>query len=190
MDRKADNGLTSASGAAHSVQAQPAEMPTPPLQALKQRAHQLLESQLSLQLHNQALAAERLAFQSERDQQATQHQELSAERDALQAERDSLTAQLQEATAQRDSIQRERDGLAAERDGLISIRKRLDDQRDATREEFKQLKTAYLQIFPYIKYRSVRQDLIHMDDLEIANHYYRKGFSEGVLIWEAACCYG
>lgn len=89
------------------MQAQPAELPTTSLQALKQRAHQLLESQRSLQQQNQALAAERLGFQSERDQLATQHQELSAERAALQAERDSLTAQLQELTAQRDSIQQQ-----------------------------------------------------------------------------------
>ena len=106
-DRKADNGLKSDSGAAHRVQAQPAELPTTSLQALKQRAHQLLESQRSLQQQNQALAAERLGFERERDQQATQHQELSAERDALQAERDSLTAHLQELTAQRDSIQQQ-----------------------------------------------------------------------------------
>ncbi len=93
------------------MQAQPAELPTASLQALKQRAHQLLESQRSLQQQNQALAAERLSFQSERDQLATQHQALSAERDALQAERDSLSAQLQELTAQRDSIQQQRETL-------------------------------------------------------------------------------
>ena len=68
------------------MQAQPAELPTPSLQALKQRAHQLLESQRSLQHQNQ---------------------ELSAERDALQAERDSLTNQLQELTTQRHSIQQQ-----------------------------------------------------------------------------------
>ena len=107
LDERADNGLTSASGAARIVQAQPAELPTPSLQALKQRAHQLLESQRSLQQQNQDLAAERLGFESERVQQATQHQELSAERDALQAERNSLTAHIQELTAQRDSIQQQ-----------------------------------------------------------------------------------
>jgi FkbM family methyltransferase len=89
------------------VQAQPAELPTRSLQALKLRAHQLLESQRSLQQQNQALAAERLGLESERNQQATQYQELSAERDALQAERDSLTTHLQELTAQRDSIQQQ-----------------------------------------------------------------------------------
>ena len=89
------------------MQTQPAELPTPSLQALKQRAHQLLESQRSLQQQNQALAAESLSFESERDQLATQLQELSSERDALQAERDSLTAHLQELTAQRDSIQQQ-----------------------------------------------------------------------------------
>jgi uncharacterized coiled-coil DUF342 family protein/NAD-dependent dihydropyrimidine dehydrogenase PreA subunit len=93
------------------VQAQPAEMPTPSLQALKQRAHQLLESQRNLQLQNQALAAERLSFERERDQLTTQYQELSAERDALHAERDSLTAHLLEITAQRDSIQQQRETL-------------------------------------------------------------------------------
>jgi hypothetical protein len=93
------------------VQAQPAELPTTSLQALKQRAHQLLESQRSLRQQNQALTAERLGFERERDQHATQHQELSAERDALQAERDSLTAHLQELTAQRDSIQQQRETL-------------------------------------------------------------------------------
>ena len=80
------------------MHAQTAELPT--LQALKQRAHQLLESQRSLQQQNQALAAERLAFDRERALQATQLQELSAERD-------SLTAHLQELTAQRDSIQQQ-----------------------------------------------------------------------------------
>lgn len=93
------------------MQAQPAELPTASLQALKQRAHQLLESQRSLQQQNQALAAERLAFQSERDHLAIQYQELSAERDTLQAERDSLTAHFQELTAQRDSSQQKWEAL-------------------------------------------------------------------------------
>jgi len=120
------------------VQAQPAELPTPSLQALKQRAHQLLESQRSLHQQNQALAAERLGFQSERDQQATQHQELSAERDALQAERDSLTAQLQELTAQRDSIQQKWEALQKTVEGLQG---QLKNQSAQTAEQNQQRET-------------------------------------------------
>jgi FkbM family methyltransferase len=95
------------------VHAQPAELPTPSLQALKQRAHQLLDSQRSLQQQNHGLVAERLGIESERDQLVTQLQELSAERDALLAERDSLSAHLQEFTAQRDSIQQQWETLQA-----------------------------------------------------------------------------
>ena len=120
------------------MQAQPAELPTPSLQALKQRAHQLLESQRSLHQQNQALAAERLGFQSERDQQATQHQELSAERDALQAERDSLTAQLQELTAQRDSIQQKWEALQKTVEGLQG---QLKNQSAQTAEQNQQRET-------------------------------------------------
>ena len=120
------------------MQAQPAELPTPSLQALKQRAHQLLESQRSLHQQNQALAAERLGSQSERDQQATQHQELSAERDALQAERDSLTAQLQELTAQRDSIQQKWEALQKTVEGLQG---QLKNQSAQTAEQNQQRET-------------------------------------------------
>jgi len=120
------------------VQAQPAELPTPSLQALKQRAHQLLESQRSLHQQNQALAAERLGFQSERDQQATQHQELSAERDALQAERDSLTAHLQELTAQRDSFQQKWEALQKTVEGLQG---QLKNQSAQTAEQNQQRET-------------------------------------------------
>ena len=120
------------------MQAQQAELPTPSLQALKQRAHQLLESQRSLQQQNQALVAERLAFQSERDQLATQHQELSAERDALQAERDSLTAQLQELTAQRDSIQQKWEALQKTVEGLQG---QLKNQSAQTAEQNQQRET-------------------------------------------------
>ena len=126
------------------MQAQQAELPTPSLQALKQRAHQLLESQRSLQQQNQALVAERLAFQSERDQLATQHQELSAERDALQAERDSLTTQLEAITSQRDSFQIERDGLQIERNQQATQHQELSAERDALQAERDSL-SAHLQ---------------------------------------------
>ena len=140
-DRRADNDLTSASGAARSVHAQTAELLTTSLQALKQRAHQLLESQRSLQQQNQALATERLGLQSERDQLAAQHQEHSAERDALQAERDSLTTQLEAITAQRDNFQQERDGLQSERDQLTNQHQELSAERDALQAERDSLTT-------------------------------------------------
>ena len=309
--RSADNGLTSASGAAHSVQAQPAELPTPSLQALKQRAHQLLESKRSLQQQNQALAAERLGFESERVQQATQHQELSVERDALQAERDSLTAQLQELTAERESIQQQwetlqttvedlqdqliaqgaqtveqseqrvalearveelqgqlyaqrakmteqatlnaqlqeitvqRDFLQQERDAftaehnqltaknlqLVEKHSKIQSERDTLRQLLEELfpyeyirkrnniaeevtnreivelclqpkerqhllclgfqkdlahaicvKAAFLQIFPYERYRELRSSFYSLEDLELANHYIEHGMHEGLAI--------
>lgn len=92
-DRRVDNDLTSSSGAARSVQAKPDELPTTSLQALKQRALQLLESQRNLQQQIQALAADRHSLQRERDELNTQCLELSASLDALQAERKTLLEQ-------------------------------------------------------------------------------------------------
>ena len=178
------------------MQAQPAELSTASLQALKQRAHQLLESQRSLQQQNQALAAERLCLQSERVQQATQHQELSAERDALQAERDSLTSHLQELTAQLDSIQQERDGLQSERDQLAAQYQELTGSRDALQAELETLLeqqealgvardgliAALHHVFPYASYRDQRLDLVSMSDNDLVNHFVSYGIHEGVNI--------
>ena len=101
------------------MEAQPAELLTKSLQALKQRAHQLLESQWSLKQQNQALAADCLGFQSECNQLATQHQELSAELDALQAERDNLQHE-------RDSLQIELNQLSAQQQTLETARNTLE----------------------------------------------------------------
>ena len=101
---RVDNNLTSASGAALSVQAKPDELATTSLQALKQRAHQLLESQRNLQQQNQVLATDRQSLQSERDELATQCLEIRATLDALQAERKTLLEQQEALGSARDGL--------------------------------------------------------------------------------------
>jgi chromosome segregation ATPase len=86
------------------VQAKPDELPTKSLQALKRRAHQLLESQRNLQQQIQALAAERQSLQSERDELNTQCLELSASLDALQAERKTLLEQQEALDSARNGL--------------------------------------------------------------------------------------
>lgn len=122
-------------GAAQSVQLDPLELPAPSVRALKQRIHSLLSSQHSLQLQNQSLAAERLAFQNERDQQTNQYQVISAERDALQAERDSLNDHLQKLTAQRDSIQQQ---LERQQSIVADLQRQLNAQSAHPSEQIQQ----------------------------------------------------
>lgn len=223
-DRRADNGLTSASGAARSVQAQPAELPTPSLQALKQRAHQLLESQRSLQHQNQALSAERDALQAERDSLTAHLQELTAQRDSIQqqwetlhtrvedlqgqlreqseqmADQDlhfeTLLSQCEALQAQIDAhqqsthaLKRQNKDLSCKYDLLkkdlnkISGQKReLQDSLSSATGHSAMLKAAYLHVFPYSHYRSIRPDLDSMDDIEIADHFFMYGLSEGCSI--------
>ena len=178
------------------MHAQPAELPTTALQALKQRAHQLLESHRSLQQQNHGLVAERLGIESERDQLATQLQELSAGRDALLAERDSLSAHLQELTAQRDSIQQERDGLQSERDQLAAQYQELTGSRDALQAERETLleqqealglvrdglMAALRHVFPYASYRDQRSDLASINDNDLVDHFVNHGIHEGIDI--------
>lgn len=168
------------------MQAQPAELPTTSLQALKQRAHQLLDSQRSLQQQNHGLVAERLGIESERDQLATQLQELSAGRDALLAERDRLSAHLQELTDQRDSIQSERDQIDTQYQEITELRDVLQAERETLLEQQKavglareKLLAALCQVFPYSAYRDSRPDLASLNDQDLMDHFVANGIHEG-----------
>jgi small-conductance mechanosensitive channel len=148
------------------VQTKPVDPSLTCLLALKQRAHQLLESQRSLEQQNHELTAERNSIAQERDQLASQHQQLSAQRDVLQAERDSLTTQLQVLTSQRDPLQQEHDRFKGERNDLM---------------------TALHHVFPYANYRDKRPDLVSFNDHDLVDHFVTHGIHEGVNL---ACSTG
>ena len=93
------------------MQEQPTDIPTKSLRALKQLAHQLVESQVTLQL-------ERDTLKEKCDKFAFQQQELNAVRDALEAECKILKTQLQELTTQKGILQLDRDSIRSERDVL------------------------------------------------------------------------
>lgn len=125
------------------MQAQLARKAVASLQALKQRAHQLLESQRSLQHQIQGLVAEQLGIESERDQLATKLEELSSELDSLQVERDSLTAHLQVLTAERDNIQQQWETLQTT---VEDLEHQLTAESAQTAEQSKQREALQMQV--------------------------------------------
>ena len=104
------------------------------IQALRQRAHQLVDTVHTLQHRcdelghqdaawrnqQQALHEQLAGLTEERDQLKSERDALAASQQALDSERDSLQADCNALREQRDALQTERDGLQWEREDLSS----------------------------------------------------------------------
>lgn len=139
------------------VGAQPSELPTTSLQELKQRVHQLVLYQRTLQQNHQQLI-------TERDTLRGQLELHTADCDALRTERDALAFQLQQIQAQQEALHQQCERAAEERER-------------AAREV---LLAALRHVFPYSTYRDQRPDLDSLNDQNLVDHFVAHGIHEGV----------
>lgn len=155
----ADNASVSPSKTGRRVQAIAAELPTASLQELKQRAHQLLLCQRTLQQNEQRLIAERDTLQE-------QLELLVADCDGLRAERDNLAIQLQQLQDQQESLHQQ-------------CERAVEERESAAREA---LFAALSHVFPYSAYRGQRPDLASLNDQDLMDHFVAHGIHEGAAL--------
>jgi len=113
----------------------------PPIQVLRQRVHQLVDTVYTTQRRCDELSRQDVSGRSQQQALAAQLTALTQERDRLKSERDALAGSQQELTTQRDGLQAERNALQAERDALSTQLQTFSSQRDGLQQERDQLST-------------------------------------------------
>jgi hypothetical protein len=71
------------------------------------------------------------------------------------------------------------DGIVKECDRIRDQKQRTDEVNEVIQHEISALKLAYLHVFPFSLYRSIRPDLSAMDDVDLAYHFFWHGINEG-----------
>lgn len=111
------SGTSAVTSSTAEGQSQAAE---PPIQVLRQRVLQLVDTVDTAQRRCDELNLQEAASRSQQQALADQLTALTQERDQLGTERDALAASLLELNSQRDSLEAERNALQTERDDLSS----------------------------------------------------------------------
>ena len=106
-----------------------------PIQTLRQRLHQLMDTVHTMQRRCDELSHQGAAARSQQQALSEQLNALMLERDRLNTERDALAASQQELSSQRNGLHQQRDALQTERDDLQAERDALSAQRDGLQEE-------------------------------------------------------